>query len=107
MVGSERRFSAEVELTLFRIIQEALRNVSKHSSASQAQITVIFNKQATRVTIEDNGKGFTLPRNVSDLTRLGKLGLAGMQERARLLGGSLKVESDSGKGTKVIVEVPV
>mgnify|MGYP001048093106 FL=1 len=107
VVGSERRFSAEVELTLFRIIQEALRNVSKHSSASQAQVTVIFNKQATRVTIEDNGKGFTLPRNVSDLTRLGKLGLAGMQERARLLGGSLKVESDSGKGTKVIVEVPV
>ena len=107
VVGSERRFSAEVRLVLFRIIQEALRNVARHSSASQARVTVAFNKQTTKVTIEDNGKGFTLPNNMGDLTRLGKLGLAGMQERARLLGGSLKVESDSGKGTRVIVEVPV
>jgi PAS domain S-box-containing protein len=107
VVGSERRFSAEVRLLLFRIIQEALRNVARHSSASQARVTVAFNKQTTKVTIEDNGKGFTLPSNMGDLTRLGKLGLAGMQERARLLGGSFKVESDSGKGTRVIVEVPV
>jgi len=107
VVGSERRFSAEVRLVLFRIIQEALRNVARHSSASQARVTVAFNKQTTKVTIEDNGKGFTLPSNMGDLTRLGKLGLAGMQERARLLDGSLKVESGPGKGTRVIVEVPV
>jgi len=107
VVGSEQRFPAEAELVLFRIIQEALRNVVRHSSASQARVTVAFNEQTTKVTIEDNGKGFTLPKNMGDLSRLGKLGLAGMQERARLLGGSLKVESDSGKGTRVIVEVPV
>ncbi len=107
VVGSERRFYSEVELMLFRIIQEALRNVARHSSASQAQVTVAFNKQTTKVTIEDNGKGFALPETIADLSRLGKLGLAGMQERARLLGGNLKIESELDKGTKVIVEVPL
>lgn len=107
VVGAERRFSAEVELVLFRIIQEALRNVARHSSASHVQITVAFNEQTTLVTVEDNGKGFALPETIADLSRLGKLGLTGMQERVRLLGGSLKVESELDKGTKVIVEVPL
>jgi len=71
------------------------------------QITVAFNEQTTLVTVEDNGKGFALPETIADLSRLGKLGLTGMQERARLLGGSLKVESELDKGTKVIVEVPL
>lgn len=106
VVGSERRFPAEAELMLFRIIQEALRNVARHSSASQARVTVTFNEQTTEVTVEDNGKGFALPQNLGDLSRLGKLGLTGMQERARLLGGSLKVESELAKGTKVTVKVP-
>ncbi|MBA7672890.1 Oxygen sensor histidine kinase NreB [subsurface metagenome] len=106
VVGSERRFPAEAELMLFRIIQEALRNVARHSSASQARVTVTFNEQTTEVTVEDNGKGFALPQNLGDLSRLGKLGLTGMQERARLLGGSLKVESKLDKGTKVTVKVP-
>lgn len=106
VVGSERRFPAEAELMLFRIIQEALRNVARHSLASQARVTVTFNEQTTEVTVEDNGKGFALPQNLGDLSRLGKLGLTGMQERARLLGGSLKVESELAKGTKVTVKVP-
>lgn len=59
------------------------------------------------VTIENNGEGFALPETIADLSRLGKLGLAGMQERARLLGGSLQIESELDKGTKVIVEVPL
>ena len=107
IVGSERHFSAEVQVVLFRIVQEALRNVARHSVASQAQVTAVFNEQTIKVTIEDNGKGFALPEIITDLSRLGKLGLTGMQERARLLGGSLKVESGPGKGTTVIVEVPI
>jgi len=107
VVGSERRFSAEVELMLFRIIQEVLRNMVRHSSASQTQVTVTFNERTTRVTVEDNGKGFAPLKNLGDLSRLGKLGLTGMQERARLLGGSLKVESELDKGTKVSIEVPL
>ena len=56
--------------------------------------------------MSDNGRGFALPSNMSELARDGKLGLAGMQERARLIGASLSVESDPGHGTTVTIELP-
>ena len=105
--GAERRLAPEAELVLFRIVQEALRNVWRHSQATSAQVLVEFQDGKTMITVKDNGKGFQLQSPMGDLTKSGKLGLAGMNERARLLGGSLKVESESGKGTTVIVEAPV
>lgn len=105
--GAERRFSAEVELVLFRIAQEALRNVWRHSQATSAEVIVEFGEGKTRITIKDNGKGFNLPQTMGDLARDGKLGLAGIQERAQLLGGSVKVESEPGKGTTVTIEAPI
>jgi PAS domain S-box-containing protein len=107
VLGSERRFSSEVELLLFRIAQEALRNVWRHSQASRAWVTVEFNEGKTVLTIRDNGKGFELPKRVSDLASAGKLGLAGMEERARLLGGRLTLRSELGRGTTITVEVPI
>lgn len=107
MYGAERRFSPEIELILFRVVQEALRNVGRHSHASKAEVLIRFRKGKTAVTIRDNGIGFQLPDKVSDLSRSGKLGLVGMQERVRLLGGSLEVKSEPGKGTTVIVEAPI
>jgi two-component system sensor histidine kinase DegS len=107
VLGSERRFSSEAELLLFRIAQEALRNVWRHSKASRAWVTVEFEVGKTILTIRDNGKGFELPKRVSDLASTGKLGLAGMEERARLLGGSLTLQSKLGMGTTVTVEVPI
>ncbi len=105
--GSVRRFSPEVELVLFRIAQEALRNVGKHSGASKAGLTLEFGDGKTVLTVKDEGKGFELPERVDDLTVAGKLGLAGMQERAQLIGGSLRLDSVPGKGTTVTLEVPV
>jgi len=107
VVGSERRFSAEAELLLFRIAQEALRNVWRHSEASRAWITLEFGDGKTILTINDNGKGFELPQRVSDLASVGKLGLAGMEERARLIGSTLLLQSKPGEGTTVTVEVPL
>lgn len=107
VVGRERRFSPEAELLLFRIAQEALRNVWRHSKASRAWVTVEFDEDEATLTIADNGKGFGLPRRLEDLASDGKLGLAGMQERAQLLGGSFKLQSEPGKGTIVTVEVPI
>jgi len=107
VVGSERRFSAEAELLLFRIAQEALRNVWRHSEASRAWITLEFGDGKTILTINDNGKGFELPQRVSDLASVGKLGLAGMEERVRLIGGTLLLQSKPGEGTTVTVEVPL
>lgn len=105
--GNERRFPTEVELALFRIIQEALRNVGKHSLAPEAQVKLKLDQGRTVVTIEDNGRGFNPPQNLMELSRQGKLGLIGMQERARLLGGCLQVKSELGRGTTIILEVPI
>jgi len=106
IVGTERRLPEEVELVLFRIAQEALRNVWRHSQATKAEVTVEFDEKKTKVTVNDNGKGFNLPQTVGDLAKDGKLGLAGMQERARLIGGTLAVQSQPGRGSSITVELP-
>ena len=106
VVGEQRRFAPEVEATLFRFVQEALSNVRKHARASTVEVKVEFGPSSLRLSISDNGKGFELPPMVGDLARSGKLGLAGMQERARLLGGTLAVHSKLGEGTEIILDVP-
>jgi PAS domain S-box-containing protein len=105
--GTERRLPGEVELVMFRIAQEALSNVRRHSRANNAEVMVEFDDKKVRMTIRDNGKGFTLPEKVGDLLKKGRLGLAGMQERIQLLNGSLKIESQPGKGTTVVIEAPI
>ena len=107
VAGKERRLPEEVELVLFRITQEALRNVWRHSQANNAEVTVEFDENKTRITVSDNGQGFNLPEKIDDLARDGKLGLAGMQERAQLVGGTLTVQSQPGKGSSITVESPV
>ena len=107
VVGTERRFIPEAELLFFRIIQEAVSNARRHAEASRVEITIEYNEGQARGIVRDNGKGFELPKTLGELSRTGKLGLMGMEERARLLGGSLRLESEPGKGTTVIIEAPV
>jgi len=104
--GVSRRFSPEVELVLFRVAQEALRNAWRHAQATRADIIVEFGDRKIRITIKDNGKGFDLPETTGDLVKQGRLGLAGMQERIQLVGGSLRIESEPGEGTMVVIEAP-
>jgi PAS domain S-box-containing protein len=104
--GVSRRFSPEVELVLFRVAQEALRNTLRHSQATSAGIAVEFGEKLIRITVKDNGQGFYLPETTGDLVKRGRLGLAGMQERIKLVGGSLKISSKPGKGTIVTIEAP-
>ena len=105
VLGIERRFTPEVELLIFRIVQEALSNIKRHAQASAAWVVIDFAEGKTRVAISDNGQGFELPARTDDLLHSGRLGLAGMQERARLLGGTLEVQSAPGEGTTIIVEI--
>jgi len=105
MTGTERRLTEEVELVLFRIVQEALRNVWRHSRAKRAEVKVEFTDFKVKIIVEDDGQGFDLPETAGDLAKEGKLGLAGMDERARLLGGTFKAESKPGEGTKITIEV--
>jgi two-component system sensor histidine kinase DegS len=107
VLGDQRRLPPEAELVLFRITQEALRNVEKHSQASMVVVTVEFSETKVRIAVSDNGRGFQLPEMMGNLAQIGKLGLIGMQERAQLLGGTLTVRSALGQGTTMVVEVPV
>lgn len=105
--GTPRRLEAEEELCLFRIAQEALNNVRRHAHASRVALQLAFYPTCVRMSIQDDGRGFEAPESVVDLVRSGKLGLIGMQERARILGGTLRIDSHPGQGTTVSVEVPV
>jgi two-component system sensor histidine kinase DegS len=106
VIGEERRLPEEVAIALFRVTQEALRNVWRHSGGKHADIKVEFAENLTRVTVTDDGRGFELPDKLGDLARTGKLGLTGMQERAQLVGGKLTVQSSPGQGTSITVELP-
>ncbi len=96
------RLPAEVETALYRIVQESLTNVVKHADART--VSVVLTRQAGGVTtvVEDDGNGF-------DPQRAGRnrFGLQGMRERVQLLDGNLRVESRSGAGTTLVVQVPL
>lgn len=106
VTGEQYRLSPEKELTIFRITQEALNNIKKHSHASNVDITVDFGNDALTLIISDNGKGFNMPLRASELIRSGKMGIMGMRERARLIGGTMILQAETGAGTTLTLRVP-
>lgn len=101
-IGIEKRLPPDTETATYRIVQEALSNVSLHVQATR--VDVLLEKRGDRLItiVEDNGTGFD-PLAVA---KSGRLGLVGMRARADVLGGSLTIESRSGSGTTLLLEVP-
>jgi PAS domain S-box-containing protein len=98
--------SATMVLTvLYRIAQEALTNVARHSKASRVDVTIESLGKAIRMTIMDDGEGFQVIGEAGSRKK-SRLGLVGMRERAEMIGGTLKVDSSSGGPTTVTVEIP-
>jgi two-component system sensor histidine kinase UhpB len=91
----------EAKLCIFRVVQESLRNVVKHSGAKEARVILARTGNTVVLRIEDLGSGFELP----SVQNAGTLGLISMRERARLVGGQLSVISDRGCGTRVYLQV--
>ncbi|MDO8473601.1 MAG: sensor histidine kinase, partial [Dehalococcoidia bacterium] len=106
VIGEQRPLAPEKELLVFRIAQEALRNVRRHSKASRANLRLEFAAGEIRVSVEDNGEGFKIPDRLTEMAYQGKLGLIGVQERVKLLGGRVVVRSSPGHGTTVCAELP-
>jgi signal transduction histidine kinase len=104
--AATRRFSPEIETAAYRIAQEALANVVRHSGAKHVSIVVDFQESRFKLIIEDDGKGFSLDEALKKSPEH-RLGLFGMYERASLIGGTLTIESQPGQGTSVFLEVPV
>jgi signal transduction histidine kinase len=97
----QERLSPEVEITLYRVVQEALTNVVKHSGAEHVSIVISNREGSVAATIDDDGRGF----DNADV-RQDALGLLGMRERLALVGGTLEVESSAGSGTTIAAQVP-
>lgn len=104
--GTPFRINGDVELSLYRIAQSATGNIIKHSGADKATLRLIFNEAYIELSIEDNGRGFDVPDDVS-LLKKANFGLMGMQERADLVGAEFSVQTAPGGGTKISIKVPI
>lgn len=96
---------ARVEVGLYRIAQEALSNASRHAEARHIEMTLQAEERWVRLAVQDDGQGFD-PASVSQQSSAGHFGLIGMGERVKLLGGSIRIQSEPGSGTCIDVSVP-
>lgn len=101
----EGLLSNESETSVYRIIQEGLNNVVKHSNATNARVEIKKTLKQLTISVFDNGKGFTRSAPSENGNKVGGFGLAGVAERVRLLGGSLLIESQPGSGTTVTIRL--
>jgi signal transduction histidine kinase len=101
VVGKIERLPSEVEIAIYRIVQEALTNIVRHARATRADVLFESNGDSLVVIVEDNGVGFDPKNQVTN-----HLGLVGMQERATMLGGLITLESSVDHGSMIKLEVP-
>ncbi|MDY6876913.1 MAG: histidine kinase [Chloroflexota bacterium] len=98
-----RSLPGEVAVNLYRVVQEALANVTRHAAARRVTIRLAWEGSRLVLTVQDDGQGFVVPADFHSLTAQGHFGLVGMQERVDLIGGTWMVESTPGQGTTVRV----
>jgi PAS domain S-box-containing protein len=96
----------EVRMALYRIYQELMNNIVKHSGAASVSVRFHFNEEHAELEVIDDGRGFLVPTDWVETARRGHLGLVGIVERTEAVGGYIRITSHPGKGTKVLVVVP-
>ncbi|MCL5961395.1 MAG: histidine kinase [Chloroflexi bacterium] len=105
LAGDRRDLPPNIQAALLRICQESLTNVQRHARATEVKVDLNFEPHTVCLTVQDNGAGCDF-ESVKTSGQRGGFGLTGMEQRARLLGGSLAITSQVGKGTQVEVKVP-
>lgn len=103
----DRRLPRAIETTLYRVIQEALTNVARHSGVKEASVYLKLEDSRVVSIVEDNGVGFDVLSVRGGLIRNNRIGLYGMEERVSLVGGDFLIISTPGKGTMIRVEIPI
>jgi ligand-binding sensor domain-containing protein/signal transduction histidine kinase len=98
-------FSKEAEINLYRIVQESINNIVKHSGATEVRLAVKRDSRSVQMTIHDNGRGFDPEAQTSRQAGAGGMGLAGISERMRILGGKHEIRSAPGQGTTIILNL--
>ena len=102
-----QRFASEIETALYRVVQEALTNVSRHACATKVAIVLRYDDTAISVQIEDDGQGFDMMQASPHRNGALGMGLLGMHERVTLLGGTFEVISEQGSGTRISLSIPM
>lgn len=103
ITGIHEKLSSNVEIVVYRVIQECVNNVIKHAQANKLDISIIKDSDGLNVTIEDNGRGF----NVSNLENSKGIGMKNIRTRIEYLKGSVDIDSKPGKGTLIAFYIPV
>jgi PAS domain S-box-containing protein len=103
LAGEEPVLEPDEAVSLFRILQESLTNVARHAQASVVRVSLDVGPEEVRLVIEDNGIGLSEERRKDD----GSLGLMGMEERAQVIGARLSIESVTGRGARIVVDLPL
>jgi two-component system sensor histidine kinase DegS len=106
VVGEEKRPVPYVEVTIFRVIQELLHNVSQHAHATHVQVSLDLKGTVVGISVEDDGSGFDVDEAVAAARERKTVGIVTMQRRLEMLGGQIQFESSLGRGTKVTMEIP-
>ncbi|MEK4146222.1 sensor histidine kinase [Robertmurraya sp. FSL W8-0741] len=101
-VGEEKRLPTKYEVALFRLVQESVQNVLKHANAKEIKVKLEMAQEQITVLVKDNGQGFNIDERKDE-----SFGIIGMRERVELLGGKLSINSKIGKGTTVLIKVPL
>jgi signal transduction histidine kinase len=96
-----------VAITVFRIVQEGLRNAIRHAQAREVKISLSRKDDFLRLQICDDGQGFWFPLRINELAERGHFGLIGLVERVDQANGEIEIESESGKGTTINVSMPL
>jgi signal transduction histidine kinase len=106
-VGLDSRLPPEIEITLYRIVQEALTNTARHARAQTAHLCLLCEGDTIEAVVDDDGQGFTVERVLNSKTNDGGTGLLGMRERVTLLHGDFDIQSTPGQGTRIMISIPL
>jgi signal transduction histidine kinase len=104
--GEIEGLSNDMEMAIYRILQETLNNIKKHAYATEVNVWAKFTKEQITLTVKDNGRGFEMPEAMTDFASSGSFGMMGLQERVQLFRGNVTVESQPNKGTTVRIVMP-
>lgn len=106
VAGETEGLSTDMEVAIYRILQETLNNIKKHAHADEVKVLARFSDKEITLTVSDNGRGFEVPEAMTDFASSGSFGIMGLEERAQLFGGKVTIRSQPERGTTVHLVIP-
>jgi signal transduction histidine kinase len=106
VIGEERKMSSLSEVTVFRVVQEAISNIQRHAQARSGTVTLKFEEDRLFLRVSDDGIGFQPPERIGAYVGESKLGIMGMEQRIVSVGGTVAFDSDLGEGTTIRAYIP-